>query len=116
MTATYADLELDLQPLVHRPTDTRLTLAERYQQFAADNPQVLDLYEHLARRWFDAGNYRVGMKFLAEQARWVTGLQMPGEQWAVNNSYTAFYARALLERRPEWAGRILLRAQKAGAS
>lgn len=108
---TTDQLALDLAPLVHRPVDTRLSLAERYAQFAADNPQVLDLYERLAQQWFDAGNNRVGMKFLAEQARWITGLQMPGEQWAVNNSYTAFFARALLAKRPEWSGCILTRHQ-----
>jgi hypothetical protein len=114
MTAVQ-QLELDLPALVHRPLDTRLSLAEQFQNFHADNPAVADLYESLAQQWFDAGNYRCGMKFLAEQARWITGLQMPGEGWAVNNSYTAFYARVLLGRRPEWADRILTRVQKAAA-
>lgn len=113
MTALYADLELPLAPLVHRPVDTTLTLAQRYARFIEDNPAVLDVFERLAEQWFDAGNYRVGAKFLAEQARWISGLQMPGEAWAVNNSYVAFLSRDLLARHPEWSDRILTRAQKA---
>lgn len=110
---TYVDLELPLAPLVHRPTDTRLSLPERFAQFHSDNPHVADALEALAAQWFAAGNQRVGMKALYERLRWESGLRTTGGAYRLNNDWPAFYARLLLEAHPEWTGRILTRAAAA---
>lgn len=110
-----AQMELDLQPLVAPEYEAHLTLAERYQAFIAANPSVLDAFERVAGEWLDAGNARVGMKAVAEQIRWSTGIRLGSEGWRVNNSFVAFIARDLIARRPEWHDRIETRAQKAAA-
>ena len=111
---TTDQLALDLAPLVHRPLDTRLTLAQRFAQFHADNPHVADALEQLAAQWFDAGNQRGSTKAFIERLRWESGIRTGGGEYLLNNSLTAFYSRLLLERRPEWTGRILTRKSEAG--
>lgn len=113
MTATYADLELPLAPLVHRPVDSRKSLPERFADFHADNPHVADALERLAEQWFAAGNQRGSTKAFIERLRWESGIQTSGGEYRLDNSLTAFYSRLLLERHPEWSDRILTRAQKA---
>jgi hypothetical protein len=108
-------LALDLQPLVHRPVDARMSLPERFAQFHADNPHVADALEALAAQWFAAGNERGSTKAFIERLRWESGIRTQGGEYRLDNSLTAFYSRLLLERRPEWAGRILTRVQRAAA-
>ncbi len=91
-----------------------LTLAERYAQFVAANPQVLDAFEAVTDEWLSAGHRRVGMKAVAERIRWETGVRM-GESWKVNNSFVSFIARDLIARRPEWAECIETRVMRAAA-
>lgn len=105
---------LDLHPLVLPDYEPELTLPERYQAFIAANPAVLDAFEAVAAEWLDAGHARVGMKAVAERIRWETGVRMSAA-WKVNNSFVAFIARDLIQRRPEWAERIETRQQKAAA-
>lgn len=104
----------DLAPLVTPDYAPELTLAERYAAFKAANPQVLDAFEALTSEWLAAGHARVGMKAVAERARWETGIRT-SEAWKVNNSFVAFIARDLIARRPEWAGAIETREQRAAA-
>lgn len=103
MTATYVDLALDLSPLTEPDYEPEASLADRFAAFHAANPHVADALEQLAEQWLAAGNRKVGMKSLAERLRWESGIQTTGDAWRINNSHIAFYARLLIERRPEWA-------------
>ncbi|MDF9717633.1 hypothetical protein INN71_02545 [Nocardioides sp. ChNu-153] len=105
-------LELDLSPLVEPEYAAGLTLAERFEVFHATNPHIADALERLAAQWL-ARHQKVGVKALAEQLRWRTGVETTGEPWKINNSHVAFYARVLIARRPEWADAIETRVQKA---
>lgn len=103
---TTDQLSLDLAPLTVPDYEPELSIAERFAIFHAANPQVADTLEHLARHWFAAGHTKVGVKALAERARWESGLSTSGEPWRINNSYVSLYARLLIERHPSWAERI----------
>lgn len=93
-----------------------LTLAERFAEFHRVNPHVADALEALAEQWL-ARHRRVGMKALVERLRWETGIRTEGGAWRINNSHVAFYARLLIDRRPEWADCIeTRRAQADGAA
>jgi hypothetical protein len=113
MTTTDLTLDFDLAPLVLRPVDARLSLPERFAQFHADNPHVADALEQLAGQWFAAGNERGSTKAFIERLRWESGIRTRGGEYRLDNSLTAFYSRLLLERRPDWSGRILTRTQRA---
>lgn len=86
-------------------------LAAAFDVFHGSHPEVADQLESLASRWL-AVHDRVGMKMLWEVLRWETGLAGSGGGQTVfrlNNSLTSRYARLLIQRRPEWQGRILTR-------
>lgn len=100
---------LDLTPLDVPDYAPELTIAERFDAFHDANPHVADALESLAGQWL-ARHKRVGMKALVERLRWESGIQTDGEIWRLNNNYTSLYARLLLDRHPEWAGRIETRA------
>lgn len=114
MSATYADLELF--PLTEPTYQPQMTLAERFAEFHSQNPHVADALERLAEQWLAAGNRKVGMKALFERLRWESGIRTEGSAYVLNNSWTAFYSRLLLDRRPEWAGRITTRRALADGS
>lgn len=112
LRARYADPMLDLSPLVEPTYEPEQSLADRYAAFISANPNVLDVFEALTAQWLNAGHDRVGLKAVAEKARWESGLRMSAE-WKINNSFVAFIARDLLVRRPEWSNAITTRAQRA---
>jgi hypothetical protein len=108
--------QLDLfAPLAQVTYDEDLTLAQRYEQFAAANPHVIDAFERLTEQWLNAGHKRVGMKAVAEKARWESGIQSHASEWKINNSFVSFIARELIRRRPEWTESIETRVQKAAS-
>ncbi|MDP9101629.1 MAG: hypothetical protein M3N21_05730 [Actinomycetota bacterium] len=94
------------------------SLTERFAAFHTANPHVYRALHSLAsRRWTSdlrAGRRpHVGVAALYEALRWEQALRTTGETWRLNNSYRAFYARLLIAARPEWAGFIDTREQKA---
>lgn len=111
MTVTQ-QMSLDLAPLTEPDYADHLTLADKFAAFHQANPHVADALEALADQWLTS-HARVGTKALIERLRWESGIQTHGSEWRLNNSWTAFYSRLLLERRPEWVGRIQLREQRA---
>jgi hypothetical protein len=111
-----AQLALDLSPLTepdHTPEDT---LAERFAAFHEANPHVADALEHLADQWFAAGNKRASVDALFHRLRWESGITTQGDPYVLNSSYTAFYARLLIARRPEWASAFALRKSVADST
>ena len=99
-------LALDLSPIIEPDYTPGLTLAERFTVFHEANPHVARALEALAAQWLAAGHSKVGMKALVERLRWEAGIATQGSEYRINNSHVAFYARLLLDRRPEWAGAI----------
>lgn len=113
---TTQQLTLDLAPLVTPDYAPELTLSERFELFHAANPHVADALETLAAQWLAAGHRKVGMKALVERLRWESGISTVGDAYRINNSHVAFYARLLLDRRPEWADAIETRTALADTS
>jgi predicted DsbA family dithiol-disulfide isomerase len=105
-------LALPLAPLVAPEYAEHLTIAQRFAAFHAANPHVADALELLAEQWL-ARHQRVGMKALIERLRWESGITTAGDAYRLNNTYTAHYARLLIERRPEWSDAIHLRELRA---
>lgn len=111
-----AQLALDLSPLTEPDYTPEATLAERFAAFHRANPHVADALEHLAEQWLAAGHSRVGMKALVERLRWESGIRTVGGAYRINNSHVSFYARLLVERRPEWADAIEMRRAQADST
>lgn len=114
-TVTEEQLELDVfaEQSVVEPTYTPdADLAQRFELFHAMNPHVARALEALARQWL-AHHSKVSVKAMFERLRWEYGVRTKGDVMRLNNSFTAFYARLLIERRPDWADAIDTRQSQA---
>jgi hypothetical protein len=116
MTTTAAEqMELEIfgPGSVIEPTYTRgASWAEKFEAFDAANPHVARALEALAGQWL-AYHRKVSVKALFERLRWEYGIRTRGEAMQLNNSFTAYYARLLIHRRPEWADAIDTRSSAA---
>ena len=89
------------------------SLYSKFLRFHAENPHVYRLLVSLAREWNRKTNGRpLGIKALFERARWEFGLQTQGDEYSLNNNYTAFYARLIMSREQDLNGMFSLRKQK----
>lgn len=89
----------------------KLTLQERFDAFHRYNPHVLERMLVLAGQRLTQGEKYISVKALWEELR--VSLSTNGNEYRLNNSFTAFYARALIAIAPHFAGVIETRKRKA---
>ena len=117
-TLATEQLELDLSPFVTPDYCGTTSLAERYRVWVNANPWVVDIAEYIVERLVASGRTYVSMKAVWEEMRVLYSARFvstPGApEFRANNNHTAFLARDLVTRRPEWAARriIILRQQR----
>lgn len=104
------------QPLIKpepiTPTDRRGGLQAAFERFHKANPHVYDALRAVAL-WCKRNNKKMGMKAIYERVRWEYSVQTDGEPYKLNNNFTAFYARRLMEREPELKGFFETRKRRA---
>jgi hypothetical protein len=94
-----------------------LTTAERFERFDHENPQVYVILVRLAREWVDrTGRRRLGIKSLFERARWEIALATSDPDFKLNNNYTAYYARLIMQREADLADLFATRRSAADVS
>lgn len=102
------------------PDDLRFTwdepTAAKFAAYNRENPQVYAALRKFALEAKRAGRERMGMKALFERVRWFTQVEAQGDSFSLNNNYTAFYARMLMDLEPELAGFFETRKAKADAA
>ncbi|KMS67738.1 hypothetical protein ACM01_41650 [Streptomyces viridochromogenes] len=83
-------------------------MTDRFWAFDAAHPYVYRALERLTADRLAASATRVGLKALFEDLRWqlLEGLR------GLNNSFTALYARKLIEDHPHWASAFELRRRR----
>lgn len=111
MTTTQLELP-GLRPLVEPDYSPGLEIPVRFAMFHAANPHVADALEKLAAVWLER-HERASMKALFERLRWESGITGDGDPYVLNNNFTAYYARLLIERRPKWRDAFHLRALRS---
>lgn len=87
------------------------TIGERFEEFHQANPHV---YREIVRRSLRLrrrGVKRFGMKAIFEVMRYDYALQTQGDEYKLNNNYTAHYARLVMAEVPELEGLFELREQ-----
>lgn len=95
-------VQLDLIPV--QAVVRRDTMQETFEDFHSANPHVYEYLREYALMVKRTGR-RIGMKALFERLRWdymVSTTSSTG--FKLNNNYTAFYARLLMETEPALRG------------
>lgn len=104
----------DLPLFDDRPLDTTpappamLTMAERAAWFHLHNPHVMRMAVDLARHVKAKGLTRYSMKAIWEVLRF-RAIESHGDKYKLNNSYTAWYARAIMCTYPDLQGFLVTR-------
>ncbi|WP_327370626.1 hypothetical protein [Streptomyces sp. NBC_01217] len=84
-------------------------ITEQFHAFDTHNLHVYRALERMAARRLAAGATRVSLKDLFEDLR----RQLPYGVAGLNNNFTDFYARRLIDDHPHWAGAFELRCCRA---
>lgn len=87
-----------------QPTLWDAVLEAKWHAFHEANPHVYRLLRDEALKAKRAGLRRFGMKALFERLRWISQVETVGDPYRLNNNYTAFYARLLMESEPALRG------------
>jgi hypothetical protein len=86
------------------------TLPERFMAFHRANPDVYNVLRKFALGYVAAtGARRLGAQMIVEKLRYETGIQTRSDDFKLNNSFAAYYARALMACEPDLAGRFEIR-------
>lgn len=92
-----------------QPTDPKV---RAFQEFHRDNPHVYDRLREMALKLKRVGHHRYGVKGLFEVIRWHHAMATT-EPFKLNNNYTAFYARMLMNEEPALREFFELRTARA---
>ena len=95
------------------PRAPRLSIAEHFEAFIEQRPDVYDLLVRLARDVKRRGVSDYGMKAVFERARWHFRIEKGEADFKLNNNYTALFARRIMEREPDLAGFFKTRERRS---
>lgn len=87
-----------------RLRDVRVPIRDRFEAYHARHPEVYNLLVRMARAAQQRGQ-RFGIKALFEIVRWQRYVERDeGAAWKLNNVFTAWYARRIMEQEPDLQG------------
>ena len=106
-------LKINVAPVL--PSRAKGTMETQFEAFHLRNPHVytsiIAISKDLKKRGFRKG----GMKMIFERLRWLYAIQTVGEDYKLNNNYTAFYARLVMATVPELDGFFAVRSRQGKA-
>ena len=85
------------------------TIGQQFRAFHAANPAVYDWLRANALALKRRGRERYSMKTLLEVLRWHHDVETDSTDFKLNNNFTAYYARLLMQEEPELDGFFELR-------
>lgn len=91
----------------------RRPLEAQFDEFHAANPHVYEEFARFTREAIAAGRKRIGAKLIFERLRWHTEIETRGEDFKVNNNYSAFYARLWMRNNPGHGDVFATRKQRS---
>lgn len=77
-------------------------MERRFAQYHHDNPHVYVLFKKYALQVAQRGHPRFSAKAVFERLRWHLLFETKGDVFKLNNNYTAYYARMLMQKEPRF--------------
>ena len=103
-----SQLDIQWDEFLEKSTD------DRFEEFHANNPHVLDTIVHRARLLKCRGHSRGGISMLFEMMRWDHLMGTDSDDpFKLSNNYKPYYARLALRVAPDLAGFFVLRPAAA---
>jgi len=102
-----------LFPTIVKPeTNPEMSIKERFDLFHEKNPEVFKRIAEIAITAKLNGMKRWSINGIFEVLRWQSSFETRGEQWKLNNSLRASYARKVMSDIPALAGFFETRKKK----
>ena len=79
-----------------------MNLLEKFEIYHAENPVVYELFKEFARKARNAGFDSYSSKAIFERLRWHMNIETKGDPFKLNNNYTSFYARMMMDDLPAY--------------
>lgn len=80
-----------------------MTIKERFELFDRENPHVYAHFVNFARKARNAGFKSYSSKAIIERIRWHLNVEtVRHDEFKINNNYTAYYARKMMQEFPEY--------------
>lgn len=85
---------------IYRELDP-LTL-QKFREYHLANRWIYQAFKEAAFEMKSTGRKRYSAKAIMEFVRWNYDIENPGKEFKISNSYTAYYARLLAHKHPEF--------------
>jgi hypothetical protein len=90
------------------------TIAElRFEQYHEAHPQIYAAFEQMALGQIALNRRHGSAKQIVEHLRMFTGIRAEGEQFKLDNSFTAYYSKKFIADHPDHAS--FFRTRRAGS-
>lgn len=86
-----------------------MRIEQAFRQFHGDNPAVYSQLVTMAKTLKQRGYQHYGMKGLFEVLRWERAITTTGSEFKLNNNYTSYYARLIMQKEPFLRGFFRIR-------
>lgn len=113
MEAVQMSLKLDRLEPVRQPEWQGQTIQDRFDEFHALNPHVARRLAEMALQEKRRGWQWGSIDMLCHALRRDYRLQTTGDDFKINNNFTALYARLLMDQWPELQGFFETRKRRA---
>lgn len=81
--------------------DSLNRIHREFQSWASANPKAVALFFRFADEAWEHGRRTIGAKLIVERIRWETAVITSGDDYKINNNYTAYLARMYVQSKPE---------------
>ena len=87
-------------------------IEEKFEVYHEQNPQVYGLFIKFTKQAKQSGIKNYSSKSVFERMRWHVDIETVGEVFKLNNNYTAYYARKMMQDYPEFSDFFRIRELK----
>lgn len=91
---------------------SRLSPEERFVAFDAANPDVFTLFRQFADEAKRAGRTRFSADAIIQRIRWFVNVETTGDEFKINDNFSAYYARKLIAEDASFRGFFELRTTR----
>lgn len=92
-----------------------MSIEDRFWAFHEANPRVYELFDRFTRQVIQRGHTRFSADAILHRIRWETSVVTRGDQFKINDHYSAYYSRLWMNDNPEHDGIFATRELREAA-
>ena len=89
-------------------------IEERFWEMHAVNPRIYALFDRFTRMLIDRGYQHHSADAVLHRIRWATAVEMDGDDFKINDHFSAYYSRLWMRNNPEHQGFFRCRVLRNG--